>query len=90
MKASDITDETILAAIKATRGRNGVPEWATTGDVLRWFEANKDLPLIPPKVILTKLESCIRRKLIDGHVCSKKGAYCRGDFEIIETEDCGK
>lgn len=76
MQAKDISDETIVSAVRATRGRNGVAEWATTWDLL------EHLSLYPPKVVMRKLQSCIRRGVIDGHVCSVSYPYCRGDFNI--------
>jgi hypothetical protein len=71
MKASDISDEVMLEAIRATRGRNNVPRWATTWDV------QKRLNTFHPKIVLAKLRGMLKRKLIDGCGCG-----CRGDWEI--------
>lgn len=76
MKTSDIPDEVIVEAIRRTRGRNGVPEWATTWDLL------EALPEYPPKLVLSKCRSLIKRKVIDGCSCSLTEPYCRGDFEV--------
>lgn len=78
MQAKDIPDDTIVEAIRAVRGRNGVPRWATTWDVLEHLSA------YPPKVVMAKPRSAIRRGVIDGHACRMSGAYCRGDFEVPE------
>jgi hypothetical protein len=81
MHARDISDATIVDAVKTTRGRNGVPEWATTWDVL------EHLSHIPPKIVMRKLQSCIRRGIIGGHACSVSYPYYRGDFELIERDE---
>lgn len=77
MKASDITDEPIVTAVRETRGRYGVPRWATKLDV------QERLAPVPPKVVLAKLASAIRRGVLLGCACG-----CRGDFEIPDDE-CG-
>lgn len=71
MQAKDITDETMLTALAATRGRNGVPQWSSLWDVQRHMST------IPGKVVLAKLRSMIRRKVIEGCACG-----CRGDFQL--------
>lgn len=72
MQAKDISDDVVLDAIK-TRGRNGVAIWSTRWDI------QDELAQFPKKVVIAKLRSMIKRKLIDGCVCG-----CRGDFEIVE------
>lgn len=52
-------------------GRNRVPRWSTTSDVASHF------PQFHYKVVMAKLRSAIRRKIIDGCACG-----CRGDFEV--------
>ena len=71
MKAADISDDALLAAIRATRGRNGVPKWATIWDV------QDELAPFHKKVVRAKVASAIRRGLIKGCTCG-----CRGDLEI--------
>lgn len=83
MKARDITDQEIIDAVRATRGRNGVPEWATTRDLL------DAMPQYPPKVVMAKVRSCIRRGVITGHACSMSYPYCRGDFAVPADADGG-
>jgi hypothetical protein len=77
-QAKDIIDDVALAAIVACRGRNGVPSWATLWDI------QAELPTFPPKVVLAKLRSMVRRGLIDGCACG-----CRGDFEIAPIARAG-
>lgn len=74
-QAKDITDQVMLAALAATRGRHGVPQWSTLRDV------QAHLATLPPKVVQAKLRSMIKRKLIGGCACG-----CRGDFEIPEIK----
>jgi len=76
VQAKDIEDQTIVDAVRATRGRNGVPAWATTWDLLAHLSA------FPPKVVMRKLQSCVRRNVIGGHACSVSSPYCRGDFWV--------
>jgi hypothetical protein len=71
------TDDEIVSAIEATRGRNGVPEWATTWDMV------EHLARYPAKSVLESLRSCVDRGVIGGHACSIVEPYCRGDFEIL-------
>lgn len=73
MQAKDITDETMLEALAAVRGRNGVPRWSSLFDLL----TVESLLTVPRKVVLAKLSSMIQRGLIDGCDCG-----CRGDFEV--------
>lgn len=78
VQAKNISDEQVRAAIAATRGRNGVPEWATRSDL------QEHLAQFPPKVVLAKLRSMIKRKVINGCACG-----CRGDFELPPRSDAG-
>ncbi len=78
--AKDISDEQIRDAIRATSGRNGVEAWATTWDLVEHLSA------YPPKVVLAKLQSSVKRGVIGGHACSISPPYCRGDFELIDDE----
>lgn len=70
-KASDISDGCILAAVSATQGLHGVPERSSLFDIYRALDQ------YPRKVVLAKLKSAVRRKLIEGCCCG-----CRGDFEL--------
>ncbi len=80
--ARDIPDEVFLDAVRAaTRG-----PWATRWDVEaalaglpvpRDFDANRDIPGVPPKVVLAKARRLINRGLLWGCACG-----CRGDFQI--------
>lgn len=70
MQAKDLSDERLLAAVRAVRGIHGAPKWSALWDV------QKQLSDVPPKVVLAKLRSAIKRKLLDGCGCG-----CRGDFE---------
>lgn len=73
MQAKDVSDAQVLGAMASTRGRNGVSRWSTLWDV------QESLASFPPKVVLSKLRSMIKRKVIGGCACG-----CRGDFEVIE------
>lgn len=71
VKAADITDAQLLDAVRATQGMHGVPRWSTTWDV------QDQLKTYPPKVVLAKIRSAIKRRLIHGCGCG-----CRGDLEF--------
>jgi hypothetical protein len=71
MKASDISDAEALGAVRAVRGRYGVPEWAVAQDVY------DHLAQYPWKVVRAKVASLIRRGIMGGCTCG-----CRGDYEI--------
>lgn len=73
VQAKNVSDTQVLDAMAATRGRNGVPRWSTLWDV------QEGLASVPPKVVLAKLRSMIKRKVIGGCACG-----CRGDFEVLE------
>ena len=79
MKASDITDEEMLTAVRAVRGRHGVPEWAVA------WELYKHMSAYPWKVVRAKVASMIRRKLMSGCTCG-----CRGDYEIVGEALCDR
>lgn len=74
MQAKDITDEVMLAALTATRGRHGVASWSSL------FDVRDHLGSVPPKVTLAKLRSMIKRGVITGCACG-----CRGDFELARS-----
>ena len=91
-QAKDITDESMLAAIRQAIVDKNAKErehpnpwfshfapppsvWTTAS---RW-EIGTTLGDWPEKVVLAKLRSMTRRKLVDGCPCG-----CRGDFSIIE------
>ena len=76
IQAKDIPYEEVVEAIRSTRGRNGVPEWASTWDVL------DVLKQYPPAVAMVKLRSMVKAAMIGGCVCSTKPPYCRGDFTL--------
>lgn len=73
VQAKDLSDAQVLEGIVATRGRNGVPRWSTLWDM------QAHLAAFPSKVVLAKLRSMIKRKVIGGCACG-----CRGDFEVAE------
>lgn len=75
VQAKDISDDVMLDALAKTRGMHGVSRWSTLWDV------QQALSQYPPRVVLAKLRSMTRRKIIDGCCCG-----CRGDFELIEKE----
>lgn len=71
ISAKDIPDEKALDAIRSTKGKWGVPDWSMTGDI----QAN--LNQYPPKVVLAKLKSLVKRQVIGGCACG-----CKGNFYI--------
>lgn len=75
MKASDINDQDILAAVDHAATVKG--SWATTWDV----EAILDD--FPEKVVLAKLKKLVKRGLING--CGRPGCNCRGEHELTDT-----
>lgn len=70
VKASDISDEQLLVAVRTVRGRHGALRWSTLWDV------QGELAAFPPKVVLAKLRSAVKRGVLKGCACG-----CRGDFE---------
>lgn len=76
VQAKNIDDAAVLDAVRAVRGRHGVPLQATTWDVV------EHLPQYPAKVVCAKLGALVRRGLLRG------SAYPtltdRGDFEIAD------
>ncbi len=73
-QAKDITDARMFAALAEVRGKHGVPTWSSLWDV------QDVLSDIPPKVVLAKLRSMVKRKVLNGCCCG-----CRGDFELPEV-----
>lgn len=61
----------MIAAVRAARGKHGVPEWASLWDV------EAEFPALPAKVVRAKLGALVRRKILGGCACG-----CRGDFEV--------
>ena len=70
VKASDIPDSDFLASIQRHSSNIG----ASIGRI------EADFPASPPKVVLAKARSLLKRGLISGCGCG-----CRGDFRIKEA-----
>lgn len=70
-QAKDISDAVAFEALKTVRGKNGAPDWSALSDV------QEQLIQFPPKVVLAKLRSMIKRGILRGCACG-----CRGDFEL--------
>lgn len=68
IQAKNITDEEIFGVVDKVRKEENI--WTN-----RW-QLEESLPQYPPKVILAKCASMIRRGILDGCTCG-----CRGDFE---------
>jgi len=68
IQAKHIPDEAIMGAVATV---NAEGRWAMTWDLA------DALPGVPPKVILAKCRSLIKRGRLTGCACG-----CRGDFEI--------
>lgn len=71
MQAKDLSDAVVLEALAKVRGKHGVSRWSSLWDV------QAALADVPPKVVLAKLRSMVKRNIIDGCCCG-----CRGDFEL--------
>ncbi len=69
-QSKDISDISVLNAIKKTTAEHG-GMWSCLGHV------QEELAQFPERVVLAKLKSMIKRKLIDGCACG-----CRGEFTI--------
>ena len=81
MQAKDIPDETILGLVMAANegslasripgDERNYPRWCLT------YDLEERLPSFPPKVILAKCRSLIKRGKMHGCPCG-----CRGDFYL--------
>lgn len=71
MQAKDLDDAVTLAALAACRGKHGVAAWSSRWDV------QDEIKHAPPKVVLAKLRSMIKRGVLSGCACG-----CRGDFHL--------
>lgn len=69
MKAADISDEEMLSIMQKV----ALPHGATM-----LLDAQKAMPQYPPKIVLAKFRSMIKRGIIEGCPCG-----CRGDFKEI-------
>jgi hypothetical protein len=74
MQAKDISDAVMLAALEATRGLNGAPAWSSL------FDVQAHMGNVPPKIVLSKIRSMIKRNLLQGCGCG-----CRGDFSLWDA-----
>lgn len=70
MQAKDISDQRLMTAVRKVRGVDGAPNWSTLWNV------QSELLDFPPKVVLAKLRSAVKRRLLKGCTCG-----CRGNFE---------
>jgi hypothetical protein len=70
VQAKDITDAEVLAAHAVVKSR-WAANWSTTWDL------QAALSPYPPKVVLAKLRSMNRRKVLLGCGCG-----CRGDWHL--------
>ena len=84
-QAKHIPDERILRFVDADEHRpiHGTvcgtwPEPGRTRPVFTWDIADH-MADVPPKVVMAKLRSLIKRGLLDGCACG-----CRGDFKLTE------
>jgi len=78
-KAADITQDALLAAVSAVSRSGGAVlggegEWRTA----TLWDVQEALSQFPPKVVLAKLRSAVKRGLLKGCTCG-----CRGEFEIV-------
>jgi hypothetical protein len=85
VKASDITDEAFLDAMrKVLELRPNPASWVNRWDLAsaldghpEWVNGQRGELSIPEKVVLAKAKRMIKRGLILGCACG-----CRGDFEF--------
>jgi hypothetical protein len=76
MQAKDIPDTLLLGVIRGLMALSSSPmRWTFIWDVQRSTE--RHAPGVPPKVVMAKIKSLIKRKLLDGCPCG-----CRGDFVL--------
>lgn len=79
IQAKDIEDDWILDIVReANEGR--MPSRTSMPDHPRWcltYDIEERLPSVPPKVLLAKCRSLIRRGKMHGCPCG-----CRGDFYL--------
>jgi hypothetical protein len=78
-QAKDIPDDLMLMAILSCSKEYVSSSRIRKLPAMLW-EIQDALPY-PGKVVLAKLKSMIKRKMIDGCACG-----CRGDFTIVEKE----
>lgn len=71
IQAKDLSDAVMFVALEATRGQHGVPGQSSL------FDVQAHMGNVPPKVVLSKLRSMLKRSMIDGCGCG-----CRGDFRL--------
>lgn len=85
IQTKDIPDDSLVELIKSL---SGAPVAYVTNDNTIEIITSKGVMLtdicnlwssVPPKIILSKLNTLIKRGLIDGCTCG-----CRGDFEVVE------
>jgi hypothetical protein len=83
MQAKDVPDEIVLAAIRAEsmKAEDYWPAEELPRPAFTW-DIKKALPQFPPKVVMAKLRSLVRRNVIQGCDCGD----CRGDFKIIKGD----
>lgn len=77
MKASDIADDVMVAAVRANA--QGVSGWAMRMDVQR------TLSDFPEKVVRAKYRQLEKRGILGGCSCG-----CRGDWHVLEDMEDGK
>jgi len=72
IQAKHVSDEQILFVIDRVKDQDR--RWTFTWDLELYY------PMIPPKVLLAKCRSMIKRGIITGCDCG-----CRGDFERVNS-----
>jgi len=75
-QAKDIPDADFLGIVEDINIKEH--RWAFTWDM------EAAMPEVPPKVLLAKARSLIKRGLMDGCPCG-----CRGDFDVTGTYSTG-
>lgn len=86
MQVKDLDDTLFLTVVRdigqafAQRlaSKNGLPVESYARWAMRW-DLERCYPDVPPRVILAKCRTLIRRDLLDGCTCG-----CRGDFELTQ------
>ena len=82
MQAKNITDDAMITAIHTAQARlaRDQPYWASKDSTAVWaplWYVEEAVSGAPPKVVLAKLRSMVKRGLILGCACG-----CRGDFRF--------
>lgn len=78
LQAKHLPDDQVLATLRHLETDS---RWGTKRRWVSRWEIEDEFPTVPPKVVLAKLRSLIKRGVIDGCTCG-----CRGDLYTRDEE----